>query len=385
MQHLTPTGRSEDGSRLILVSDSGEEYAVDVDARLREVLRDRPAGAPSTSRAARTGQKQENTMDSALRPRDIQARIRAGESAEQVAQAAGTPVETIMPYASPVLAERAHVAYTALKASVRRPGGPTGGARTLGEAVEQFLAEHRLHDDDVEWDAWRRPDGRWALTADVTVAGRDRHAELTADLPGRYVLAENDDARLLTGELVEDRGTGAVAAAPRRLTALRPGEDLPLGDDAIELVRDREEPSSTAEAFDPGADTADADWIADGAAPVEEPTSAPAHEDGLDDAGHDHADERDPDLEDTVAVPRTDDGPHDEQPEADDEPVVPAADPEVVDAELEARSGPEPDQDELDLGVPPQSAEEKQRTARRKRASVPSWDEIMFGGGGSDS
>ena len=63
-------------------------------------------------------------MDSALRPRDIQARIRSGESAEEVAAAAGTSVEQIMPYASPVLAERAHVAWNAQKSSLRRGSGP---------------------------------------------------------------------------------------------------------------------------------------------------------------------------------------------------------------------------------------------------------------------
>ena len=43
-------------------------------------------------------------MDSALRPRDIQARIRAGETPEEVAALAQASVEKIMAYAGPVLA-----------------------------------------------------------------------------------------------------------------------------------------------------------------------------------------------------------------------------------------------------------------------------------------
>ena len=104
-------------------------------------------------------------MDSALRPRDIQARIRAGESPEDVAAAAQTSVEAIMLFADPVLAERAHVARTAQKASLRRRSGEAPGrARTLGEAAELFFADHSLHDEDVEWDAWRRPTaaGPWS-------------------------------------------------------------------------------------------------------------------------------------------------------------------------------------------------------------------------------
>ncbi|ERK63851.1 PF11268 domain protein, partial [Propionibacterium acidifaciens F0233] len=49
-------------------------------------------------------------MDSALTPREIQSRIRAGESPDDVARAAGVPVDGIEGYAAPVLAEREHMA-----------------------------------------------------------------------------------------------------------------------------------------------------------------------------------------------------------------------------------------------------------------------------------
>src|SRR5690348_10169361 len=86
MVHLTPTGLSEDGRRLLLLSDAGVEFTVDVDARLRAALR---------GDHARLGQL-EIKMDSTLRPRDIQARIRAGETPDAVAQAAQTTVDAIM-------------------------------------------------------------------------------------------------------------------------------------------------------------------------------------------------------------------------------------------------------------------------------------------------
>src|SRR6195952_6011194 len=117
-------------------------------------------------------------MESALRPRDIQARFRAGESPEDVASAARTTVETIMGFATPVLAERAHVARTAQKASIRRRAEIAGSARTLGESAGLFFADHSLHDQDVAWDAWRQADGRWALVAEYSVAGHPRRAEV---------------------------------------------------------------------------------------------------------------------------------------------------------------------------------------------------------------
>ncbi len=267
-------------------------------------------------------------MDSALRPRDIQARIRAGESPETVATAAQTTVEAIMPFAGPVLAEREHVAQTAQKASVRRSGEAAPVGRTLGEAAAMHLTEHSLHAEDVEWDSWKRPDGRWTLVATYSADGRARRAEFTHDLPGRFVLAENDDARVLTGELSPTgnaRPAGVARPQPaRRLTALPGQDELPLGDDAIELVRDRTEATEEPAAADPIADTADADWIGATVEPE-------APDDGPDD---DH-DDRPDDHEDTAPV-------------------------EVVESD-------EPDE-------PP-------ATRKKGRASVPSWDEIMFGGG----
>ena len=108
MVHLTLAGVSDDGTRLLLVDDAGAEFTLTVDVKLRAALRgDR----------TRIGQL-ELPMDSALRPRDIQMRIRAGETPEAVAQAAQTTVEKIMPFAAPVLAEREHIAGRAQAASV---------------------------------------------------------------------------------------------------------------------------------------------------------------------------------------------------------------------------------------------------------------------------
>src|SRR6476646_1771802 len=151
MVHLTLAEVSDDGKCLLLVSDAGVEFTLDIDARLRAALR---------GDTARLGQL-EMKMDSALRPRDIQARIRAGETPEAVAEAAQTSVDRIMAFAAPVLAERQHVADRAQRSSVRRRAGDgAGGARTLGDAVTAHLRSLNVDPDSVEWDAWRREDGR---------------------------------------------------------------------------------------------------------------------------------------------------------------------------------------------------------------------------------
>ena len=138
-------------------------------------------------------------MDSVLRPRDIQARIRAGETPEDVAAAAQTSVDRIMGFATPVLAERAYQAQLAQKASVRRRAA-TGQIGHLGQAVTAFLEPHGLDSDDVEWDAWRREDGRWTVLATYLSGAAQQTARFTFDTGGRFVVADNDEARTLVGE-----------------------------------------------------------------------------------------------------------------------------------------------------------------------------------------
>ena len=168
-------------------------------------------------------------MDSVLRPRDIQARIRSGESPETVAAAAQTSIERIMTFASPVLAERAYVAQQAQKASVRRRTGD-GAPGQLGAAVAERLATEQVEIEDVEWDAWRREDGRWTLVAEYAASSGPERAEFVYDAAGRYVTATDEQSRWLVGERVtSDPGSGHGPGASQ----------LHLGDDAIELVTGR--------------------------------------------------------------------------------------------------------------------------------------------------
>jgi hypothetical protein len=328
MQELSPVGLSKDGKRLVLVSTSGEEYTVIVDHRLRAALR---------GDNARLGQL-EMKMQSALRPRDIQARIRAGESPEQVAAAAQTTVEAIMGFATPVLAERAHIAQIAQRSSVRRRSAESSSAaRTLGDAAAANLRDLGIAEDEVDWDAWRREDGRWTLVADF----REHHAEFSYDQPGRYVTAENDDARLMTGEL--RKAAPAQGSTGRRLSAVPDQDELPLGDDAIELVRERDlAVPHPAAADEPGPEASAAQETAE-----QEPAPSRAADPS---SASEAADPAEAAREETT-------------PDAADEPAG-----EPAGQSEDADERPEP----------------PTRSRRKGRASVPSWDEIMFGGGRSE-
>ena len=234
MAKLTFTGRSGDGKRLLLVDESGQEHSLAIDARLRRAL----SGTPESTGPDRFGQL-EIPMESTLRPRDIQTRIRAGESPESVAHAAGTSVEKIMPFAAPVMAERAHVAERAQLASVRRRSSESG-ARTLGEAVDAHLRAHNV--DPGQRRVGRLPPRGRSLDPDRALRRRRPHR--CRDLlprPARQLRHRRRRGRPLARRRRHPGGPRASRAADdlalarqRRLSAI--GDDVPLGEDAIEMV-----------------------------------------------------------------------------------------------------------------------------------------------------
>jgi len=334
-QGLTLVSVSRDGRRMLFVDAAGHEFTVDVDDRLRAAL---PADSPRRSEPPVT-----NPPSSTLRPRDIQARIRSGESAEQVATAAGTTVEKIMAFAAPVLAEREHMAERAQKASVRRRAGdPAGTARTLGEAVAGHLRSLDLDPEQVSWDSYRRGDGRWKLTAEFDTAPRSGIAELTFDAAGNYVSLDNDDARWLVGDKLPEPEPAPVA---------------PVLDDLHAVRQRRAQMPSIA----PVAETP--------APPTTPPPSAPPT------APQAPAADVSP-TEDTIETPLEIDTPVEAY--LFDDPVE-------SDKGAQKRSAPQASEEpEAEAPADPAPERPARRTSRRKRASVPSWDEIMFGGGKSE-
>jgi len=332
MAHLKLVGLSGDRTRLLLVDDAGVEHTLAVDAALRSALR---------GEDPRPGQL-EIRMESAIRPRDIQARIRAGEGPESVAEAAQSTVEKIMPYAAPVLAERAHVAERAQRSSVRRRSsegsGSLGGGRTLEETVTAHLRGQNVDPGSVDWDAYRREDGRWTLTGVFSSPGRTGTATFTFDIPGNYVTVEDDDARWLVGELAPRPARSeepvAPAGTPRRRLSAVPAEELPLGEDAIEMLAGgRTEPAR------PEEETADLSE----ALPVEAFLDA--------------------------------------RPDDQAAPADRTASQRGQDEQRDQDESPEPAQEEK----PSKDAAPRRPVRKnRGRASVPSWDEIMFGGGTGD-
>lgn len=197
MTELRVMAVTSDGSRLVLRSSDGQEFHLAIDERLRAAVRgDR----------ARLGQI-EIEAEGQLRPRDIQARIRAGATAQEVADSSGISVERIRRFEGPVLAERAFMAEKAQNTQVRRQGESHG--QKLGEIVLERLAKRGADDPgSVRWDSWRREDGTWTVQAVYKISGETYEALWAFDPPRRLVTPEDDEARLLSSD------AASIAAEP---------------------------------------------------------------------------------------------------------------------------------------------------------------------------
>ncbi len=210
MQDLRLIGVHEDGLHLLLAGADGERFRVPLDDALRAAARrDRP----------HLGQLQIE-IDGGLRPRDVQAMVRGGASAEEVAERSGWSVEKVRKYEGPILAERAHVADLARQVRLRARGG-SGGDRTptLAVRVGERMRARGVDPDANAWDAWRSPDGgRWTVVLTFAAGGRQRQASWHFDLVSRTVDAVDDEARWLSEE--ESTGTGPNPANP--VAAQRP-------------------------------------------------------------------------------------------------------------------------------------------------------------------
>lgn len=158
MRELTIVGLDVDGKHVICEStrdngDPGDKFKIRVDDRLRSAAR---------GDGVRVGQTHiEIEVPSMLRPKEIQARIRAGASVEQVAEAAGVDVDRVQRFAHPVLLERSRAAELATAAHPVLADGPA--VLTLLETVTSSLVARGLNPDITTWDAWRNEDGRWTV------------------------------------------------------------------------------------------------------------------------------------------------------------------------------------------------------------------------------
>ncbi len=399
MQELRLVAVSEDGTYVVLAQPGrATRFTLPNDERLRAVAR---------GQFARLAQY-EIEVESPLRPKEIQARIRSGETAEQIADAAGVPIERVRWFEGPVLAERAYIAQQAQTASVRRPGDSGPGPR-LGEIVTERLKILGADPEEAQWDSRKRGDGSWLVEL-TSEAGLERLlATWVFDPRRRHAIPDDDEASRLS--LPEDalqaaglavqppaatRGRGTVTpfvprshppasrpqaepvpASPRTSEPVGQPISEPVGQPISEPASQAMSPPARAAAQEAAAEAAERGRHSAGRPdPQPSPAALPRLSPPARGARRSQA----------AAEPGTP-----QAPEPDPRPSeVPAAGTQRRDAPHQspaaAAAGPaggdEPTAVAAEVQQEPPARGRSTRKAaggRGRRSSVPTWDEIMFG------
>jgi len=190
MRELTLIGLDVDGKHVICEGGNpADKFLIRLDDRLRAAVR---------GDGARPGQvSRDSEVKAVLRPKDIQSRIRAGASVQEVAASSGMDVSKVERFAHPVLLERQRAAELATAAHPVLAEGPT--VETLLETITAALAERGLSSKDTNWDAWRTEDGRWTVRMEwqVGLSENAAHFRFTPGAHGGTVTAIDEEASAL--------------------------------------------------------------------------------------------------------------------------------------------------------------------------------------------
>jgi hypothetical protein len=234
MRELTVVGLDIDGKHIICESmGPGERFLLRADDRLRAAVR----GETVRSRQSEIDIEVANVLS----PKEIQARIRAGASVEQVAESAGVEISRVERFAHPVLLERSRAAELATAAHPVLADGPA--VQTLLETVATALVARGLDHDATTWDAWKNADGRWTvqLTWQVGHSENVAHFRFTPGAHGGTATALDDAA----SELIDpnlDRPLRPVAPVPP-VAQLdfedEPAPDEPAAEEPVVTARPR--------------------------------------------------------------------------------------------------------------------------------------------------
>lgn len=336
MRPLRFVALSEDGTHLVLAPDvpeaidNGERFLLALDDRLRAAAR---------GDLSRLGQI-EIEIEAQLRPREIQARIRAGETPDSVAAAAGVRIERVMTYAHPVLQERAQVALRAQQARVKIEDAGSQ-LPTLTELIESRLLVRGLDETHIDWDARRLENGQWEITSTWDADDRTITAHWRYDMQNSIVYPGSKD----TIEMVEPK--------PRLAAVPVPTDDPSLGSDSPDVEAPQPIPLQR-----PRAEQAPRGRERHRPAPVDSDLEqlflAAELEDAID-PGHLGNASRRPELtEDDL-----------------DEPTPFDQDEMVDGGEASAEPGQDEEQDAPQQAVSSAKGDKKPR--------IPSWDDIVFG------
>ncbi|HET6795476.1 MAG TPA: septation protein SepH [Acidimicrobiales bacterium] len=179
---------SRSGGFVVRLDDALIE-AIEQAVRMNRTLAEEESQTPSLPRLQHI---RVSRPQSSLTPREMQSRLRAGQTIGQVAEAAGVDEDWVERFAAPVIAEQERMIDTALAlTSSKARLGPS--AMNLNESVRFNLADRGVPyaGEADAWAAYTLDGARWVISFEY-VSRRRRHvAEWDFDLEARELTPRN--------------------------------------------------------------------------------------------------------------------------------------------------------------------------------------------------
>ncbi len=342
----------EDGT-VVFESLEGEKYRVLADEALRQALRHASSSKPS---------------ELTITPREIQDRVRSGETIEELAASTGSDLEFVEKFAQPVLDELAHIVQSALAIRIT-----IAGDRFNDDIQEEFgsLIASRLEANGatiLTWSSKRADGGIWHLTATYSIKGHPGLAVWAFEPRKFHLSPENESAIALSNH-------ASTLDAP--LAKLRPVAKTEIAPVAVQAAM---VDSLQSEAFAkdsnvsaPAAFRRPDEEVAQVITPNDDSSTSDLL-DELRKRRETFTDEAPESLE--IPVPQFDE-------DFDDSELEPATGPlqVVPDLETEEESATEHQMDAPDQGESDSQdfVEDAPAAPKKGRAAMPSWDQIVFG------
>ena len=232
-------GKSEDGAHLNLEDQDGSAFSLRISDNLKSII-----NAPRLSSVSPVDDRPTYTV------KDIQNRLRSGESMDSIARTTDWPIEKIEKFAGPILQERAYIIESALKSKVNKDQN----SPTLAEIASKQLLEHGANLEEVEWNTYRNIDGSWNLVILYPTRSGVSQANWNFDLTNRAIDPVDDAASWLIGEGKVEKpkvpSNGFITPTdPPRLVAVKEEvlirETIIERDEVEEFAFDFEEESAT--------------------------------------------------------------------------------------------------------------------------------------------
>ena len=174
--------------------------------------------------------------------KEIQRRLRAGESFEQVAREGQITVEKVERFSGPIMQEREYILDRARELVIRKDAYRSD--LTFSDVALAKLSPRGVDTDQISWNTWRLPDGIWHIELHFPNRDGSGVATWNFDMARRALEASDDNgAWLLDEELaVRPAATAMIHSEPSHPSRMEePVRDIPRIADLFEPVEERPE------------------------------------------------------------------------------------------------------------------------------------------------